>query len=200
MDRKLVAWARAVKARNRRREGGYWPVLWLFTDAERLPEPLAAAARLPKGLCGVVLRHDGAPAREALGRRLARICRERRLMLLVAGDARLAVRLRAGLYLRRGRRPAPLPRLCRVLGSSAHDAAEAARAKRTGAPLVFLSPAFPTASHPEARSLGPLRWAGAARRGAGHAIALGGIGGSTIRRLPRSVCAGAAAIGALGSG
>src|SRR5438477_5113612 len=97
MDRRLVAWARSVKSRQRRGPmhggGSRWPVLWLFTDAERLPDPLSAAARLPKGLCGIVLRHDGVPGREALARALARICRSRRLVLVVAGDARLAARL-----------------------------------------------------------------------------------------------------------
>ncbi len=198
MDRKLVAWARAVKSREAAlRRAPDWPVLWLFTDSKRLPDPLAAAAALPKGLCGVVLRHDDARGREALGRRLARICRARRLVLLVAGDARLAVRLRAGLHLRRGRRPSPMPRLCRVVSSSAHDAAELARAKRAGAALAFLSPVFPTASHPRARALGPRRWAAIARPSRLRAIALGGIDGATIRRLPGDVCAGAAAIGAL---
>ena len=61
--------------------------LWLFTDARRLPDPRPSVARLPRGLAGVVLRHDGEPGRAALGRDLARICRARRLVLVVAGDA-----------------------------------------------------------------------------------------------------------------
>ena len=174
-------------------------MLWLFTDAERLPDPLPSAARLPKGLCGVVLRHDGVAGREALGRALARICRARRLVLVVAGDARLAVRLRAGLHLRRGRRAGPVARLCRPLTSSAHDAREVARARRAGAALVFLAPVFPTASHPAAPTLGPLRWAAIARRGRMPTLALGGVDGRSVRALPRGICAGAAAIGALAS-
>lgn len=197
MDGRLVGWARAVKSRRARRGRGEWPALWLFTDAVRLPDPLPAAGALPRGSAGVVFRHDGTPGREALGRALARICRERRLVLLVAGDARLAIRLRAGLHLRRGRRPAPLPRLARVASSSAHDRAEAARARRAGAAIAFVSSAFPTASHPGARALGPLRWAVVARASGLPAFALGGIDGETIRLLPRNLCAGAAAIGAL---
>lgn len=201
MDQRLVVWARAVKARRARPlraqagQGG-WPVLWLFTDAERLPDPLPAAARLPKALGGVVFRHDGFFQRAALGRALARICRARRLALVVAGDARLAARLHAGLHLRRGRRPGPLrPR--GLLTSSAHDAREAARARRAGAALVFLGPVFSTASHPGGRTLGPLRWTAIARRGGVPAVALGGIDGATARALPTRFCAGAAAIGAL---
>src|ERR1700712_2314994 len=75
MDQKLVAWARAVKSRQRfapkSHRRGCFPVLWLFTDAARLPAPRAAVERLPIGLCGVVLRHDGAADRVALGRDLA---------------------------------------------------------------------------------------------------------------------------------
>jgi thiamine-phosphate pyrophosphorylase len=121
-------------------------------------------------------------------------------VLLGAGDARLAVRLRAGLHIRRGRRPAPLPRLCRLASSSAHDRVEAARARRAGAALVFLSPAFATASHPGAKALGPLRWANIVRKVELPTIALGGVDGATIRKLPRNVAAGAAAIGALAPG
>jgi thiamine-phosphate pyrophosphorylase len=179
--------------------GSRWPVLWLFTDAERLPDPLSAAARLPKGLCGIVLRHDGVPGREALARALARICRSRRLVLVVAGDARLAARLHAGLHLRRGRSAGPVARLCYPLTSSAHDAREVARARRAGAALVFLAPVFPTASHPGAPGLGPLRWAAIARHGRVPAAALGGVDGENVHALPRRLCAGAAAIGALTS-
>lgn len=197
MDQRLVAWARAVKARRARAGQGGWPALWLFTDAARLPDPRAAAAQLPKGLCGVVFRHDRFARRAALGRDLARICRARRLALVVAGDARLAARLQAGLHLRRGRRSGPARRRRGLLTSSAHDAREVVRARRAGAALVFLGPAFPTASHPGARTLGPLRWALLARRGGVPALALGGIDGATARALPARLCAGAAAIGAL---
>src|SRR5580692_5856621 len=101
MDDRLIAWARAVKSRGGASRG---PVLWLFTDERRLPDPLAAVARLPAG-AGVVFRHDADPRRAELGRALAKLCRRRRLVLAVAGDWRLAVALRAGLHLRGGRRP-----------------------------------------------------------------------------------------------
>ncbi len=184
-----MAWARAVKSRRRLT----LPVLWLFTDAARLADPLGAASRLPRGLCGVVLRHDADPGRLALGLALARICRARRLVLVVAGDARLAARLQAGVHLRGGRGVAAGGG--RLTTSSAHDGAELRRARRAGAALVFLSPAFPTASHPGAAGLGPLRWLRMARPAG--AAALGGIDGSSIRRLGRSACVAAGAIGAL---
>jgi thiamine-phosphate pyrophosphorylase len=192
MDERLVAWARAVKSRQRR--GGAFArprVLWLFTDAVRMADPLAAAARLPRGLGGVVLRHAVAPG---LALALARLCRARGLALSVAGDWRLAAALGAGLHLRDGRRPGPAPRWLRAATSSAHDVAALRRARRQGA-LAFLSPAFATASHPGVAGLGPCRWGLMARRG-GVAAALGGLDGRRVRRLPG--CAGAGAIAALG--
>ncbi len=170
-------------------------MLWLFTDARRLPDPLRAAAALPRGLGGVVLRHDAAPGRAALGRALARLCRARGLALSVAGDWRLAAALGAGLHVRGGRRPAGAPRYLRAMTSSAHGVAELRRGRRAGA-LVFLSPAFASASHPGAAGLGPCRWGLTARRGGGRAAALGGIDGRSVRRLPG--CVGVGAIGALG--
>jgi thiamine-phosphate pyrophosphorylase len=183
-------------------------VLWLFTDAARLADPLAAAALLPKGLGGVVLRDDAAPGqalgqalgqavgRAALGRALARLCRQRRLTLVVAGDWRLARALRAGLHLRGGKWPAASPRGWRLITSSAHDQAELRRARMRGAALAFLSPVFPTSSHPAARGLGVARWSRLAGRAGIAVAALGGMDGISARQLPRRA-AGAGAIGAL---
>lgn len=192
MDGKLVAWGRAVK--SARRGAGHIPPLWLFTDAQRLPDPVAVVARLPAGLCGVVFRHDGDPGRAALGARLARICRDRRLVLVVAGDWRLAAALGAGQHLRGGRWRASGRGMTT---SSAHSAVELRRARLAGARLAFLSPAFATASHPGATGLGAVRWLALARRsGGGMAVAaLGGIDGRSIHRL--AGCRAAGAIGAL---
>jgi thiamine-phosphate pyrophosphorylase len=200
MDSRLVAWARSVKARNAAARGGGHdlPALWLFTDARRLADPRAAVARLPRGLCGVVLRHDGEGSRAALALGLARICRERRLVLVVGGDWRLAAALHAGLHLRGGRADGPAPRWLRRPTSSAHDAAELRRARRAGARLAFLSPAFATASHEGAAGLGPVRWGRLAGGGRGLTVAaLGGIDGGSVRLLPRRFCRAAGAIGAL---
>lgn len=193
-DPALIAWGRALHARRTDRR---LPVLWLFTDTRRLPDPRPAARRLPAGLSGVVLRHDDHPDRLAIGQDLARICRQRRLVLVVAGDSRLATRLGAGVHLRGGFHPG-LPLRARpesVVTSSAHDPAQLRRARRQGADLVFLSPAFPTLSHPGEPALGAARWMMMAREAGLPVAALGGIDGRTIRRLRH--CAGAAAIGAL---
>ena len=199
MDAALLAWARATA--RRRNRPPCLPPLWLFTDARRLADPRPVVARLPKGLAGVVLRHDADPARAALGRDLARLCRARRLKLVVAGDPRLAAALGAGVHLRGGRWPAgaPVPARRRgaLLTSSAHGAAELRRAARAGVDLAFLSPAFATRSHPGAAALGPPRWGGSRARAALPVAALGGIDGGSVRRLPRGLCRGVGAIDAL---
>ncbi len=189
-DPHLIAWGRA---RARRGDAGL-PVLWLFTDTKRLADPRPAARRLPAGISGVVLRHDDHPNRAAIGRDLRRICRQRRLALVVAGDPRLAAALGAGVHLRGGYRPTGSYRPS-LITSSAHTAVELRRAWRNGARVVFLSPAFPTASHPGEPALGPIRWSAMARRSALATIALGGVDGSNVRRLRG--CAGVAAISAL---
>jgi thiamine-phosphate pyrophosphorylase len=207
MDQKLLAW-------GLRRRPGAWPRLWLFTDDQRVRDPRGSVARLPFGRAGVVLRHDHQASRASLGVDLARICRARRLVLVVAGDVRLAAKLRAGVHLRGGRWPGPLRRPGVVVTSSAHSLPELRRAWAAGAQVVFLSPAFPTASHAGTPGLGPLRWAAMARaaktpraqtgaamaRGAGIGIAaLGGVDGRTIKRLPSRLIQAVGAIGALSS-
>jgi thiamine-phosphate pyrophosphorylase len=196
METRLVAWARAVKSK-RRHDRRPLPILWLFTDERRLADPRASVARLPRGLAGVVLRHDSDPRRAVLGRALARICRARRLALVVAGDVRLAAALGAGVHLRGGRWPGHARTRRGWLTSSAHTRAELRRARHAGADLAFLSPAFPTPSHPEATGLGPARWSRLARAAGMPVAALGGTNHATVRRLPMVLCRAVGAIGAL---
>jgi thiamine-phosphate pyrophosphorylase len=164
---------------------GMLPPLWLFTDRARLGDPALAIRRLPVGLAGVVLR--GADAAEA--RRIAALCRRRRLALSIAAEG-----AGVGLHLRAGRRVAgPRPAF---VTSSAHDAAELRRALRAGADVIFLSPVFATASHPGAPGLGIYRWAALAQRCPAKIGALGGISARRLACLPRW-CRYAGAIGAL---
>ena len=157
----------------------------------------AQVAALPPGLCGVVYRHDDTPERAQLGLALARLCRARRISLVVAGDVRLAARLGAGVHLRGGRWPgAARPRrgLCTA---SAHNQPELARARRMGARVVFISPVFATRSHPGASGLGAYGFRRLARAAPGHmACALGGVNGGNVRRLGKT-CRGVGAIEAL---
>ena len=172
------------------------PRLWLLSDPVRLPDPRAAAARLPRG-SAVVARGMSPPAALLA---LAALCRRRGLRLLVAGDGRAALRLGAGLHLPerptpgllaflRARRPGAL------LSLAVHGRRGLARGRRLRADAVLISPIFPTASHPGARALGPHAWAWLARHAGRPAVALGGVTGA--RRVP-PIAAGLAAIGWLG--
>ncbi len=148
------------------------PLLWLLTD-ERMGESLwAALDRLPRG-AGVVFRHYATqPAeRRRLWARVAAVCARRGLVLVRAGTERLG-RGEAGTHGRRGSLTWP-----------AHDRREAIAAMREGARVMFVSPVFPTRSHPGARALGPLRAAAVARRLPVTAIALGGMSARRFRRL-----------------
>jgi len=190
MDQRLLNHGRAVKQRR----GNKFPPLWYFTDFVRAPDPLPVIARLPRFCAGVVFRHDHAPDRAALAAEVAALCKSRGIPLVIAGDTRLAASLAAGVHLRAGRWPDFLRRRGLVT-ASAHNAAEIRRARRAGAAVIFISPVFASLSHPETRSLGPVRWARLARLAGGTAYALGGVTGANILRIP--IAAGAGAISAL---
>ena len=185
---------------GRSRRGAALPRLWLFSDPARLPDPRAAAAGLPRG-GGVVAR--GLPP--ALLGEMARLGRRRRLVLLLGAAPRPALAWRAGLHwpdrpatsallpfllARRAGRPGAF------LSVAAHGPAGLHRARRLGADLVFLSPIFPTPSHPGAPALGPWRWSALARRAGRPVAALGGVTAATARQVPLPAC-GLAAITAL---
>ncbi len=192
MDTRLLAWARAVKRRQRTK----LPVLWLFTDAKRLPDPLPAIARLPKFHAGIVFRHDDTIDRASLGKRVAALCRARHLPLVVAGDARLAAALHAGVHLRRGFWPGRI-RTRGLVTASAHNITELRRAERAGAIIIFLSPAFPSPSHPGQPVLGATNWANIAQKAEKSKVyVLGGVNSKNLRVLPH-FCAGVGAISAL---
>jgi len=187
MDQRLLSWGRAVKQRTRAK----LPTLWLFTDDAR--NPILSIAQLPRFISGVVFRHDSAPNRDALAAQAAKLCKSRNIPLVIAGDTRLAARLKTGCHLRAGRWSNFIrPRGLRT--SSAHTPAEVLRARRADAAIIFVSPAFRTNSHQGVPGLGPARWRNLARYAGPCAYALAGITGANIRRLS---CTGAAAITSL---
>jgi thiamine-phosphate pyrophosphorylase len=62
---------------------------------------------------------------------------------------------------------------------------------------AFVSPVFPTRSHPDRPGIGPLRLAGLVRSSPIAIVALGGIDPGTVGRLRPIALAGIAAVGAL---
>ena len=174
------------------------PALILLSDRRRLADPVAAAARLPRG-AAVILRHYDAPDRAELAYRLARTCRARGVALLVAGDGALAAAVgAAGLHLPeamigacatwRQRRPTWL------ITAAAHSLPALRRARVAGADAALLSPVFATTSHPGARPIGALLFARLVRASGMPVYALGGVNRATAPRLRGSGAVGIAAI------
>ena len=192
--------ARQAKLLNER-AGAALPPLVLMTDDERLPDPLAAARLLPRGSM-VIVRARQSSHRAKLAAALRPITRARRMRLLVANDTKLAERVRAdGVHLAEGNgRDAAAVRMRHphwLITMSAHSLHSCGAAARAGASAVFLSPVYPTDSHPEGQALGVARARSIARQAGLPVYALGGLTGQNVRRLAKSRFAGMAAIGAL---
>lgn len=142
-----------------------------MTD-ERMGERLwDAIGRVPSGSGGIVFRHYSLRPQDRLelGKRIAEAARARKLVLAVAADPRLAERLGAQLV----HNPLVLSEL--PISRSVHDEPEARAAAEEGAAVVFVSPVYPTRSHPDALALGPERAARLAKLAGCPAIALGGM-------------------------
>jgi thiamine-phosphate pyrophosphorylase len=166
------------------------PKIWLFSDERMENSLLQVAASLPVG-SGVVLRHDGlgAAQRYHMLRRLMRMARERRLTVLLAGDAMLAKKWRAhGAHVRqRDARRGLAVAGAGLTSMPVHSREEALRARRLGAELVFISPLHSTRSHIGAAPLGVKAWLRLARNvGRGTQLAaLGGMDDKAARALNR---------------
>ena len=171
------------------------PTLWLFTD-ERLGgrkpgDPLWAAVQaLPRG-AGIVFRHYGwpMPERQVLLQKLEALARRRHLILIGSGIRGASGGRHLPGAARRRHRP-----VRGLLTAAAHDRRELLQGFRLGADLLFLSPAFPTRSHPGAPALGPVRFGLAARAAPGPVMALGGMNKARARRLAALGAAGFAGI------
>lgn len=176
------------------------PRIWLFSDERVSPNRLLrAVSALPPG-SGIVFRHYGLdPAdRKTLFASVRALARRQRLILLLAGPAPLVQAWHADGRHISGTRP----RGRRLSGgglrtASAHGPRDLARAMRGGVDLVFLSPVFPTRSHPGAGTLGPVRFGAMAARAAIPVVALGGMDARRFRRLRPLGAYGWAAIDAL---
>jgi len=148
-----------------------WPRDWLMTD-ERMGDRLwEAIGRVPAGTGGIVFRHYSLDptARFELGKRVADIAGTRKLTLAVAHDPVLAKQLGAQLV----HNPSELSEL--PFSRSVHDEREARAAREAKAGLVFVSPIFPTRSHPSAPVLGVELATRLAEMAGCPAIALGGM-------------------------
>jgi thiamine-phosphate pyrophosphorylase len=181
-----------MKRRQPPNKKAHWPKIWLMTDERFGDELLSAIRRLPSE-SGVVFRHYhlGDAARRRLFGQLRKICKQRGHMLFLAGPEWKALRWRAdGFHSRTALLKSSLPRSAAV-----HDCAELREATRNRADLVFISPIFPTDSHPDGRVLGRLGFNALAKQAKSHVvIALGGM--NARRTLGSRLAHGWAAIDA----
>ena len=150
------------------------PLLWLLSDARNDSGLEAALTALPRG-SGFVFRHYHLPADERAGRfgRLSAAARVAGHVVVLAGDAALARKWGADGVYGGAECVGPAQGLLKLV--AAHDGDELAAAGRAGADGVFLSPVFPTRSHPDAQPLGIHGFHVLAQRSPVPVIALGGM-------------------------
>ena len=165
-----------------------------MTDDDRLPDPVAAALRLPEGSV-VIIRARDAKRRRALAHSIGAATKG--LILLAADDPMLAGEL-DGLHLPQARaNQAAYWRARRpnwIICVAAHDARGL---YNVHADLALLSPVFVTKSHPKAKPITPARARLMARGALLPVLALGGVNERNAALL--AGFSGIAAIGALGA-
>ncbi len=169
-----------------------------MTDPKRTPQPERIAARLPPGF-GVIFRHFGAKNRLEAGARLARICRQRRLVLLVSADPDLARAIGAdGVHWPEARLSGVRPRHPRwIETASAHSRAAISRAAGLRVDAVIVSSVFGGASPSAGRPIGALAFRILARNAALPVYALGGISAANASRAMTHAAGWAAIDGVL---
>lgn len=171
------------------------PTLWMMSDERMGDAFLPALARLPKG-AGLIFRHYATPPaeRRALFEAARVICRRHRIRLILAGTPREATAWRADGAHGRGQSASTRPT---IRTAPVHNATEVRRAQLAGADLLFLSPVFPTRSHPGARTLGRRGLAALAQSAKLPVIALGGMTPARFKSLKSPNIVGWAAIDGL---
>ena len=140
------------------------PRLWLLSDARNDAGIDAALRALPEG-SGFVFRHYhlDPDARRARFEELADTARAMGHTVILSGEGEWGA---DGHYGQRGHG---------LYLATAHDGDEVQAAVADGADGIFLSPVFPTASHPGSHTLGPLGFSVLAQQSPVPVIALGGM-------------------------
>ena len=189
------------RARRRKPKNGAirpLPALWFMTDPVRTPDPLAVAARLPRG-AAVIYRTFGAADAAVVAKGLRRITRARGQRLLIAADWRLAAKIDAdGVHLpeRMMHKAAGLRRRRTgwLITAAAHDARAVVAGARAGVDALIVSAVFASRSPSAGPALGPVRFAALVGRSRTPVMALGGINSVTAARLKQTGAAGLAGV------
>lgn len=180
------------------------PALLIITDRLQARRPLeeVAEAAFAAGCRWLSLREKDLPPPErlALLRRLVEIGRKYHASVMVHEDvAAAAAAGAAGIHLPRDGDVAAARRMLgagALIGISAHNIDEIARAEEASADYVTLSPIFASAGKPGYPALGVDELADCAAKTVLPVIALGGIGAA---RVPACLAAGAAGVAAMGA-
>jgi len=162
MSSYLLRLAQRLNSRYAPKDG--FPPVFLMGDDEKLPDLHPFLTDLPKG-SAIIIRSRSRHRRLDQIRGLKTPCRRFGLKILVADDWALAVSHHLdGVHLpgnrlkkfrfNHGRLRRPYPDF--LITASAHSATAIQTARNCGVCGVFLSPIFPTTSHPNGKSLG--RW------------------------------------------
>lgn len=160
--------------------------IFFITDSEKF-DPVVAAGKLPRGAF-IILRDYEHSDRESLARQLKKVCRARGLKLLIAGDAKLAMRVGAdGIHL-----PEYLSHEARkwkkrkpnwIVSVAAHNKNRFHQREDLVADFYLFSPVFETISHPGQKpQKQPQIWRFPEKKRE-KIIALGGINQKTITKL-----------------
>ena len=197
----MASLAAAAAQHLNKRSGVNAPFSLAFlTDRTRIPNPEIILRALPRGTA-VVLRDYDAHNRVAIARRLKSICTTRGLLLIIGADIDLARSVSAdGIHLPAWFDHGGAPFDSLIVTASCHTGRDLDRAAQRGAHLAFLSPAFPTASHPGQAHLGIEEFKKIAAAAPLPVLALGGVDVTNAAQLSATNVAGFAAIGAFSAG
>lgn len=201
MERTITRIARDL---NFRAQATHLPPFVFVTDEKRTPDPKQYLTQLPPG-SGVLLRHYSYPKRKELALSLRSLCHRLSLKLIIADDLQMAIDVRAdGLHLPEYRLKLPSNDILKwrrtnqvILTAATHSSHTAVKAGRLKVDAAFLSPIFRSASHPEAKPLGLMRFMRICNTTSFPIYALGGINDQSAKNLPGCGAAGIAAIGAV---
>ncbi len=139
----------------------------------------------------MVFRHYDEPARQSLALLLSHIARRRRAILLIAGDWRMAAKVKAnGIhlpeYMLHSGKLAPIlgwaRRSKRLITVACHSRQVLGQARKLKMSAALVSPVFATDSHPGATALGLLRFTTLCRSTGIPVFALGGVRRNIAKR------------------
>jgi thiamine-phosphate pyrophosphorylase len=197
-DRLSMAVAALTARSNRTRRT---PSVWIFSDVQRLPDPSTVVTGM-RTACGLVIRHPDSAQRAQLVHKTLASRRSLRVKIVVSQDWRLAASLRAdGVHIPESdvmRMPVGL-RLWRRSGrrlitTSAHSGRGVRRARHLRPDMIFVSPIFPSLSHPGRMALGTMWLARICRKSSSAIGALGGVTHHTLRALQHTQISAVAGI------